>query len=109
MRTMKYCVYAGALYKVTSESGSMVYLQGFYGNEAAGKDKVTEIPEEVYLQVKDEYEAAVKEVISVTQRIHRLNEEYHKKHSALQDLRTDAGRREKAAISSLIINIKHID
>lgn len=45
MRAMKYCVYAGALYKVSSESGNMVYLQSFLGTEAAGKDKVTEIPE----------------------------------------------------------------
>ena len=99
---MKYCIYAGAIYKVTSESGKLIYLSGLLDNETATVDQVKAIPEEIYLSIKDEYESAVNELRNVSHRIYRLNEEYHKKHEALQDMRMEAGRKEKAVIGKVL-------
>lgn len=102
---MKYCIYAGAIYKVTSETGKLLCLTGMFENTMAQQEQVKEIPEDMYLQVKDEYEGAVKELTNVEHRLWRLNEEYHKKHSALIEMRTDAGQKEKGVINKLLNQI----
>lgn len=102
---MKYCIYAGAIYSVMDGSGKLLSLTGPLGNETVLQDQVVEIPEEVYLRVKDEYEDAVRNLTNVEHRIWRLNDEYYKKHSALQEIRTEAGRKEKEIISRALRQI----
>lgn len=106
---MKYCIYAGAIYKVVYDSGKLLSLSGVLGKEMVLQDQVVEMAEELYLQVKDEYEEAVKELFNIEHRLWRLNEEYHKKHTVLTELRADAGRKEKTVISGVLKKIKQVD
>lgn len=103
---MKYCIYAGAIYTVADGSGKLLSLTGPFGNEMTLLDQVLELPEDVYQKVQAEYEEAVKTLKQVEQRIWRLNEEYHKKWSALQEMRTEAGRKEKEIVSKILKQIE---
>ena len=102
---MKYCIYAGGIYTVAEGSGKLISLTGPFGNETVLQDQVVELPEEVYQKVQAEYQEAVNALKQVEQRIWRLNEEYHKKRSALQEMRTEAGRKEKEVISRVLRQI----
>ena len=95
---MKYCIYQGVIYTVADGSGKLLSLTGPYGNELVLQEQVVELPEEVYQKVQAEYSETVSKLKQVEQRIWRLNEEYHKKRSVLQEMRTEAGRKEKEII-----------
>lgn len=102
---MKYCIYAGVIYKVADDSGKLLSLTGPFGNEMVLQDQVVELPEDVYQKLQAEYLETVSNLKQVEQRIWRLNEEYHKKWSALQEMRADAGRKEKEIINRALRQI----
>ncbi len=105
---MKYCIYAGAIYKVKDDSGKLLSLHGWFGNEMVLRDQVKELPEDVHQKLQAEYLEAVSKLKQIEQRIWRLNEEYQKKWSALQEMRAEAGRKEKDIVSKALRQIDKI-
>ena len=77
------CIYAGAIYKITSERNGLVYMEGILGSETADHCEVTEIPEDIYIQAEAEYKESLEKLKDIEQRTYRLNDEYYKKAQAL--------------------------
>lgn len=102
---MKFCIYVGVMYTVADDSGKLLSLVGPFGNEMVLRDQVVELPEDIYRMLQAEYSDAVNNLMQIEQRIVRLNEEYYKKRNALQEMRTDAGRKEKEIISRALRQI----
>lgn len=99
---MKYCIYKGDLYKVTSESASMLHFCDNWGSTGAMRQDVMEVPEQEYKVVETELTAARLEISSLKERIYKLDEAYREKSETLRHLMMESRQKEIAIVSKLI-------